>query len=73
MEQIGKTIVLLAVALAIIGALIWGLGKAGFKGLPGDLRIESENFRIYFPIVTCIVISVLLTLALWLWQWLRRP
>ena len=72
MEQVGKVIVLVGAALALIGLAIWGLGKAGFRGLPGDIRYESENVKVYVPIVTCIVISVVLTLLVWLWQWLRR-
>jgi hypothetical protein len=34
--------------------------------LPGDIRIERENFRCYFPLVTCLLLSVVLSLALWL-------
>jgi hypothetical protein len=40
--------------------------------LPGDVVIERQNFRFYLPIVTCLVISVLLTLASWLWRAMRR-
>ncbi len=59
-------------ALAVIGAIVWGLGRAGFHGLPGDVRYESSNVRVYFPIVTCIVLSVVLTALMWLWQWISR-
>ncbi len=72
MEQAGRLILILGAILAVVGLVVWALGKVGFKGLPGDIRVESESFKFYFPIVTCIVISILLTLAMWLWQWLRR-
>lgn len=72
MEQIGKYLVLFGIILVLAGGLIWGLGRLGYRGLPGDIHIEGENVRFYFPIVTCIVLSVLLTLILWLWQWFHR-
>lgn len=72
MVNVGKLILILGVVLVIVGAAIWGLGRLGFRGLPGDIIYESDNVRIYIPIVTSIVLSVLLTLALWLWQWLTK-
>jgi hypothetical protein len=68
----GRLLVAIGAAIALLGLILWGLGKAGFRGLPGDIRYESDNVRIYFPIVTCIAVSVVLTLALWLWHWLSR-
>jgi hypothetical protein len=38
----------------------------GFRGLPGDIRIEGEHSRVFFPIVTCVVLSAALTGVLWL-------
>jgi hypothetical protein len=58
--------------LALVGLLVWLLERSGFRGLPGDLRFESGNLRIYFPIVTCLVLSLILTLALWFWNWAQR-
>lgn len=72
MEHLGKIILFLGLGLTLIGALIWGLGKAGFKGLPGDLSYRGENFQFHFPVVTCIVISVLLTLGMWIWRWFNQ-
>ena len=72
MEQLGRWLFLLGSVLAVLGLVVWGIGKIGFKGLPGDIRYESENFSFYFPIVTCIVLSLVLTLLGWLWQWLRK-
>jgi len=63
-------------ALVVIGALLIVLGLAwpwlsrlGLGRLPGDIRIETESGGFYFPIVTCLIISVALTLILW---FLRR-
>jgi hypothetical protein len=63
---LGKTLVILGLGLALIGALVLLLEKAGISlgQLPGDLRIEGKRGGFYFPIVTCIVLSVLLSLLL---------
>jgi Protein of unknown function (DUF2905) len=51
----------------IAAGLLWPLlQKIGVGRLPGDIVIERENFRFYFPIVTSLIISVILTLVLWL-------
>lgn len=72
MTEIGKYLVWAGVLLALGGAAVWGMGRLGFRGLPGDFRYETENVRVYFPIVTCIVLSVLLSAVMWVWQWLSR-
>ena len=63
-------------ALIVIGGvliaagLLWPwLSRLGLGRLPGDIRIETESGGFYFPIVTCLIISVALTLILW---FLRR-
>ena len=58
MQDLGKILFVTGLALAVVGAAIW-LGK-GFR-LPGDLYLQRGNFSFGFPIVTCIVISVVLT------------
>jgi hypothetical protein len=70
MIDLGKLMVIGGIALAVIGAIVWTLGRAGFKGLPGDVSYQGPNVQFYFPIVSCIVISILLTLGMWLWRWL---
>ena len=60
--------------LIVIGLLIAGIGVVWFISpsipwlgkLPGDIRIEREDFRFYFPLTTCILLSVLLSGVLWL-------
>ncbi|MGE5611788.1 MAG: DUF2905 domain-containing protein [Bacillota bacterium] len=72
MIDIGKFLVILGLIVLGAGLLVWGLGRMGFRGLPGDIRYEGEHVRFYFPIVTSLVLSVLLTVILWVIQWLRH-
>ncbi len=69
MIAFGKLLMVLGVVTLVVGAVVWGLGRAGFKGLPGDLRYQGEHVRVYVPIVTCLVLSVALSLLFWLWRW----
>lgn len=76
MSQLGRIIVMVGIILVVAGLALWGLGRLGFRGLPGDVRFQSEGTRVHLPIVTCLVASVVLTIlinaALWLWNWLAR-
>jgi hypothetical protein len=66
---------LLVVGLIIAGiGLIWIFAPAipWFGRLPGDIRIEKENFRFYFPLMTCLLLSLVLTLILWIIHLFRR-
>ncbi|NOX55874.1 MAG: DUF2905 domain-containing protein [Planctomycetes bacterium] len=72
MADFGKLLILLGAVLVAVGVLLWGLGRIGFHGLPGDIRYEGEHVRVYFPIVTCLVLSVLLSGLLWVVNWLMR-
>jgi hypothetical protein len=56
----------------VIGVIVWALGKLGFKGLPGDITYESGNVKIYVPIVTCLVLSVVISLVIWLVRMFQR-
>lgn len=70
MAEIGKTLILLGGTLILIGALLSFGGKLPWLGrLPGDIIIQRDNFTFYFPIMTSIVISVLLSL---LFMFFRR-
>ncbi|HEY2727463.1 MAG TPA: DUF2905 domain-containing protein [Parafilimonas sp.] len=65
-SQTGKWIIIAGVVIVIIGILIYFFhDKLKWLGkLPGDIRIEKENFSFYFPITTMIIISVVLTLLI---------
>ena len=63
MPEIGKFLVIIGIAIVVLGFILWSGIGAGFLGkLPGDIRIERGNSVFYFPIVTCIVISIVLSL-----------
>ncbi len=65
--SVGKIIVLIGLVLIVIGLLVQYSDKIPFLGrLPGDIRIEKENVKIYIPITTSILISLLLTIILYL-------
>jgi hypothetical protein len=60
----GKKLIFLGLLISVIGVIVWLSGRFGFKGLPGDIRLNRGNTSFYFPIVTCIAISVILSLLL---------
>lgn len=65
----GKVLIIAGLILLGAGLLFTFGGKIPFLGkLPGDIRIERENFSFYFPLGTCILLSVLLSLILWLFR-----
>lgn len=69
MEGFGKTLIFLGVLLVVLG-LIFSLGwRIPWLGhLPGDIYIQRGRFTFYFPLATCLVISVILTLVLYLFR-----
>lgn len=66
--NLSKLLVILGVALVILGLLWPLLQKLGLGRLPGDIVIEREGFRFYLPITTSILISLVLTLILWMFR-----
>ena len=72
--MIGKWILILGVLLVAVGAVVWLIESLGLPlgRLPGDLRLRGEGWSFSFPILTCIVVSILLTLLLnavfWFWR-----
>jgi uncharacterized membrane protein len=65
-SQTGKWIIIAGILIIVIGIIIYFFhDKLNWLGkLPGDIRIEKENFRFYFPITTMIIVSVLLTILI---------
>ncbi len=70
MQEIGKLIVIIGALLVVAGAILWRFpGLFGWVGkLPGDISMQKGNFSFYFPVVTCILISIVLTLLSWLFR-----
>ena len=69
MGEMGKVLVLIGIVLIVVGALLWsGVGRGWLGRLPGDIFYTRGNFTFYLPIVTCLLISLLLTLVFWLFR-----
>jgi hypothetical protein len=73
MQSGPKLLITLGIILVIIG-VIWHFGARWIPlgRLPGDVVVEKENFKFYFPIVTCIVISIVLSLIMWLFRFIGK-
>ena len=63
-----KTLITIGLVLVVVGLLWPWIQKLGLGRLPGDVAVEKENFRFYFPITTMIIISIVLTVIAWLWR-----
>ncbi len=62
---IGKLMILIGIIFIVLGGIFWLAPNIPFLGkLPGDIDYKSGNFRFYFPVVTCIILSILLTILL---------
>jgi hypothetical protein len=77
MREFGRALMFMGAALVAVGALVWLFARRGglplrLGRLPGDIAYQGKNGSFYFPVVTCILVSVLLTLVLWLVQWLKK-
>ncbi len=69
MHDLGKMLFILGLVLMVVGAVLWKTGGLGGLGRsPGDIFVQKGGTSFYFPIVTCIVISVVLTLLSWLFR-----
>ena len=62
MNQLGRSLIIVGVLLAVVGLVLLVAGKLGLGRLPGDVVIERKNFSVYVPVVTSIVVSIVLTL-----------
>lgn len=70
MEQAGKTLMIVGAAAAVVGAVLWVAGRA-FPGLrlgrlPGDFVVEKPGWTFAFPVATMVLLSVVLTVVLWI-------
>jgi len=63
-----RTLVILGVVLLVIGLLWPWLGKLPFGRLPGDIVVEREQFRLYVPVTSMVLLSLLLSLLFWLFR-----
>ena len=70
MQEIGKLVVVIGLLLVASGVILWRFPSLfGWVGkLPGDISVQKGNFSFYFPIVTCVLVSIALTLLAWLFK-----
>jgi hypothetical protein len=73
-REAGKLLLILGVVLAVVGGVLWFGGKLPFRlgRLPGDIVWRGERGSFYFPIVTCLALSAILSLLFWLVRQFRR-
>ena len=63
-----RSLILLGLAILAVGLLWPWIRRLGLGRLPGDIRIQTAHGVFYFPIVTCLVLSIVLSLVLWLFR-----
>jgi hypothetical protein len=69
MTELGKSLILLGALIALAGiVLVSGFGRDWLGRLPGDLRFTRGPVKVYFPLVTCLLLSLLLSLLAWLFR-----
>ena len=69
MSDLARVLIFLGVLLVIVGAVVLLAPKLPWLGrLPGDISVKRGNFSFYFPLGTCILISIILTLIFWLFR-----
>jgi hypothetical protein len=69
MSGLGRTLIMLGLVIVLVGVVVSLAGKLPWLGrLPGDIAIKRENFSFYFPLGTCLLISALLSLVMWLFR-----
>ena len=67
LSSLGKILILFGLVIAGMGVMVLLGAKIPFLGrLPGDILIRRKNFTFYFPLATCIIVSIILTLIFWL-------
>lgn len=66
--MMGKALLAFGVLLAVVGALLYFSGRLPFRlgQLPGDIVLRGRHTTFYFPVVTCLLLSAILTLVMWL-------
>ena len=69
MNEFGKILVIIGLVIVGVGVLLWsGAGKGWLGRLPGDIHYSKGDFSLHFPLVTCLLISAVLSLLLWLFK-----
>lgn len=74
MTDLGRTILLVGIFLVVLGGILLLLGRAGLPigRLPGDITVRGKHSTFYFPLMTCILLSIVLSVISWLIQHFRK-
>jgi uncharacterized membrane protein len=67
-RELGPVLVIIGLLVVVVGVLAWVGGLSWFGRLPGDIRIEREGFRLYIPLVSMLLVSVVLSLLVALFR-----
>lgn len=72
-NQTGKYLIIIGAVILLVGVIVYFFGGSlrWLGHLPGDIRIEKENFRFYFPLTTLILLNLLLFIIVRIWKWLH--
>jgi hypothetical protein len=71
-RNVGPLIVIAGIAVVAVGILVWAGGLSWFGRLPGDIRIERGNVRVYIPLVSMLLVSVAASVLLFIVRYLFR-
>ena len=71
-QNFAKLILITGIVISLIGVIIIFLGKFGLFKLPGDIEIGGKNWKVFFPVVSCIIISIILTGIMWVVSYFRK-
>jgi NAD/NADP transhydrogenase beta subunit len=71
-RNLGLLVAVAGMLIVLLGVLVWAGGLMWFGRLPGDIRIERGNVRIYIPLVSMLLVSVVATILLWIVRCLFR-
>jgi hypothetical protein len=68
MPEFGKGLFAAGLILAALGLIFWKGASLGLGKLPGDFSVEGQHFKIYFPLTTCILLSLIMSLIFWIFR-----
>ncbi len=72
-ESVGKFVVVVGLVIVCLGLLLMFSDKIPFLGrLPGDIHVKKDNFQFYFPLTTSIIISIVLSVILWMISYFNK-
>jgi Protein of unknown function (DUF2905) len=68
-NELGKILVIIGLLIAVAGGLLWsGVGRGWLGRLPGDIQYSKGGTSFFFPLTTCILLSLILSLVMWLFR-----